>query len=96
MRLALRVAGRRWRTTLIARDISGLQAAVRAGLGATALTPATLTHGMRVGRADEGFPPLAPLRVGLFYKHAALSSAGHRLAQHLLDHIAELARGVVS
>lgn len=87
MRNALRVAGRSWRTTLVSRDVAGLQAAVLAGLGATALTPATLAPGMRIGRVDEGFPVLAPLQIGLFYKHAALNAAGHGLAQHLLEHI---------
>lgn len=87
MRSALRLSGRSWRTALVSRDVAGLQTAVLAGLGATALTPATLLPGMRIGRTEEGFPPLAPLRIGLFYKHAALSKAGHGLAQHLLDHI---------
>ena len=87
MRSALRLAGRNWRTVLVSRDVSGLQSAIQAGLGATALTPATLLPGMRIGRADEGFPPLAPLRIGLFYKHAALSKAGHGLAHHLLEQI---------
>ncbi|MDE0212267.1 MAG: LysR family transcriptional regulator [Boseongicola sp.] len=87
MRNALRMSGRDWRTMLVSRDVSGLQAAVQAGLGATALTPATLLPGMRVGRPDEGFPPLAALRIGLFYKHATLSDAGHGLAQHLVGHI---------
>lgn len=87
MRNALRRSGRSWRTVLVSRDIAGLQTAVRAGLGATALTPATLQPGMRIGRQDEGFPPLEPLRIGLYYKHAALKEAGHRLAQHLLEHI---------
>lgn len=87
MRNALRMSGRGWRTMLVSRDVSGLQAAVQAGLGATALTPATLLPGMRVGRPDEGFPPLAALRIGLYYKHATLSDAGHGLAQHLVGHI---------
>ncbi|MBR9842157.1 MAG: LysR family transcriptional regulator [Rhodobacteraceae bacterium] len=87
MRGALREEGRQWRTTLVSRDLAGVQSAVRAGLGATALTPATLTPGMRIARADEGFPALASLKIGLFYKHAALSAAGHGLAQHLLEHI---------
>lgn len=87
MRKALRLAGRSWRTELVSRDVAGLQTAVQAGLGATALTPATLLPGMRIGRAEEGFPPLEPLRIGLFYKHAALSKAGHGLAHHLLEHI---------
>jgi DNA-binding transcriptional LysR family regulator len=87
MRNALRRAGRSWKTVLVSRDVAGLQAAVRAGLGAPALTPATLQPGMRIGRLDEGFPPLEPMRIGLFYKHASLLEPGQRLAQHLLEHI---------
>lgn len=95
MRNALRENGRKWRTTLVSRDLSGVQAAVRAGLGASALTPATLTPGMRVARDDEGFPPLAPLKIGLFYKHAALSRAGHGLAQHLMHHIGDAGKQAI-
>lgn len=84
---ALRANGRSWRTTMVSRDVAGLQAAVLAGVGVTALTPMTLLPGMRVARADEGFPPLAPLRIGLFYKHASLGEAGHGLARHLLEQI---------
>lgn len=84
---ALRIAGRQWRTTMVSRDVAGLQTAVLAGVGVTALTPVTLLPGMRVAGADEGFPPLAPLRIGLFYKHASLSEAGHGLARHLLEQI---------
>lgn len=87
MRNALRTSGRGWRTVLVSRDVEGLQTAVLAGLGATALTPATLRPGMRIAREDEGFPRLVPLSIGLFYKHAVLHDAGHALAQHLLDHI---------
>ncbi|MEJ6389308.1 LysR substrate-binding domain-containing protein [Gymnodinialimonas ulvae] len=87
MRNALRMSGRSWRTQLVSRDVEGLQSAVLAGLGATALTPATLKPGMRVAGEDERFPKLAPLKIGLFYKHAVLHDAGHALTQHLLDHI---------
>ncbi len=87
MRNALRQSGRGWRTVLVSRDVAGLQAGLQAGLGATGLTPATLLPGLRMGRADEGFPPLPALRIGLFYKHAALPAAGQALAQHLLQHI---------
>lgn len=84
---ALRLARRSWRTTLISRDITGLQTAVLAGVGVTALTPMTLLPGMRQAQESDGFPPLAPLRVGLFYKHTALCPAGHGLAGHLLRQI---------
>ena len=93
MRLALRGARKSWKTMLVASDVAGIQAAIVAGLGASALTPATLTPGMRIGRADEGFPPLAPLKIGLFYKHARLSKAGHGLAQWMMQQIALAAQG---
>ena len=93
MRLALRGARKSWKTMLVASDVAGIQAAVVAGLGASALTPATLTPGMRIGRADEGFPPLAPLKIGLFYKHARLTKAGHGLAQWLLQQITLAGQG---
>lgn len=81
---ALRRARREWRSVYVSSDVAGLQNAVSAGLGATALTDATLREGMRVGREAEGFPPLDPLRIGLFYKHARLSGAAHGLAQALI------------
>jgi DNA-binding transcriptional LysR family regulator len=87
MRLALRGARKSWKTVMVASDVAGIQAAVVAGIGASALTPATLTPGMRIGRSDRGFPPLAPLKIGLLYKHARISKAGHGLAQWLMQQI---------
>ena len=83
----MRGSRRSWKTVLVTSDVAGIQSAVLAGLGASALTPATLSPGMRIGREDEGFPPLEPLRIGLFYKHARLSKAGHGLAQWLMEQI---------
>lgn len=73
MRNALRGSRKAWKTKMVSGDVAGIQAAVLAGIGASALTPATLLPGLRVGTLAEGFPPLAPLRIGLFYKHARLS-----------------------
>lgn len=87
MMAALRSIGRGWHSVYVAADVAGLQAAVVAGLGATALTRPTLRAGMRVPRADEGFPPMVPLRIGLFYKHARLSPAAHGIAQRLIGRI---------
>ncbi len=81
---ALRRVGREWRGVYVSSDVAGLQNAVGAGLGVTALTHATLGPGMRIGREDEGFPPLDPLRIGLFYKHARISGAAHALATWLI------------
>ncbi len=93
MRNALRSALKSWETKLVSGDVAGIQAAVLAGIGASALTPATLVPGMRVGTEAEGFPPLSPLRIGLFYKHARLSKAGHGLAQWLMQQITLAGQG---
>lgn len=93
MRTALRGARKSWRTKLVSGDVAGIQAAVQAGIGASALTPATLIPGLRVGTEAEGFPPLAPLRIGLFYKHARLSKAGHGLAQWLMQQVTLAGQG---
>jgi DNA-binding transcriptional LysR family regulator len=93
MRTALREARKSWKTMLVASDVAGIQAAIIAGLGASALTPATLIPGMRIGRTDEGFPPLAPIKIGLFYKHARLTKAGHGLAQWLMQQITLAGKG---
>ena len=84
MRSALRVAGLRWQTVLVSDDLEGLIAATRAGLGLTALTPATFAPGLRAVAPEEGLPLLGTLRIGLFYKHARLKSAGQGLARHLM------------
>lgn len=96
MRAAMRGTKRAWKTVLVTSDVTGIQSAVLAGIGVSALTPATLSPGLRIGREDEGFPPLEPLRVGLFYKHARLSKAGHGLAQWLMDQIGVAGQGLHS
>jgi DNA-binding transcriptional LysR family regulator len=87
MRNALRGSQKSWKTKLVSGDVAGIQAAVLAGIGASALTPATLVPGLRIGTVAEGFPPLAPMNIGLFYKHARLTKAGHALAQWLMQQI---------
>ena len=96
MRAAMRGTKRTWQTVLVSSDVAGIQSALLAGLGVSALTPATLLPGLRIGREEEGFPPLEPLRVGLFYKHARLSKAGHGLAQWLMNQIGAAGQGLGS
>lgn len=81
---ALDAAERRWRIVYTGPGISGLQNAVLNGLCVTALTKATMLPGMRALDESEGFPPLEPLRVGLFYKHPRLSPAGLQLVSDLV------------
>jgi DNA-binding transcriptional LysR family regulator len=85
---------RRWRIVYTGPGISGLQNAVANGLCVTALTKATMKPGMRsLGEAD-GFPPLDPLRVGLFYKHPRLSPAGLQLVSEIVAGLDSVGVGV--
>ncbi|WP_210325883.1 LysR substrate-binding domain-containing protein [Oricola nitratireducens] len=81
---ALSTEGREWRICFESPGISALQNAVLDGMGVTALTKKTLLPGMRVLSPKEGFPLLANLHVGLFYKHVKASDA----ALKLIDQIA--------
>lgn len=86
---ALEAARRRWRLAFCSPDISDLQTAIGRGLGVTALTRNTLTPDMRVLTDDEGFPPLAEINVGLFYKPSRLAGVGQQLVEYLRRHIDE-------
>lgn len=91
---ALDAAERRWRIVYTGPGISGLQNAVLNGFCVTALTRATMLPGMReLGEAD-GLPGLEPLRVGLFYKHPRLSTAGLQLVSDLVASLEGVGSGV--
>ena len=79
----------RWRVAYTGPGISGLQNAVMNGLGVSALTRYTMLPGMRVLDQAAGFPPMAEIRVGLFYKHPRLSDAGIRLVNHIVARLDE-------
>ena len=74
----------RWRVAYTGPGISGLQNAVINGLGVSALTRYTMLPGMRELKEADGFPSMAEIRVGLFYKHPRLSDAGIRLINHII------------
>lgn len=83
---------RPWRMALVSPDISGLQQAVAAGLGVTALTEKTLTPEMRVLDRRDGLPALGELHIGLFYKHAQLTDAGLLLVNLLIERLDQAAK----
>ncbi len=74
-----------WRIALTSPDITGLQDAVLAGIGVSALTHATMCKGMRILTAKEGFPPLENIRIGLFYKNPRLPQSGLELSNHIIS-----------
>ena len=91
---ALDAARIRWRVAYTGPGISGLQNAVINGLGVSALTRYTMLPGMRALTETDGFPPLAEIRVGLFYKHPRLSDAGIRLVNHIIARLDEAGFGL--
>jgi hypothetical protein len=48
-----------------------------------------MLSGMRTLDERDGFPPLAEIRVGLFYKHPRLSDAGIGLVNHVVARLDE-------
>lgn len=88
---ALRAEGRDWRIAYTTPDIGGLQKAVSAGMGVTALTRKTLLPDMRTLASRDGFPAMEPIRIGLFYKHQRLSGAGLMLVDSLIARMDEAA-----
>jgi DNA-binding transcriptional LysR family regulator len=91
MTAALRAEGRDWRIAYTTPEIGGLQRAVSAGIGVTALTRKTLLPDMRALSARDGFPALESIRIGLFYKHQRLSGAGLMLVDSLISRMDEAA-----
>jgi DNA-binding transcriptional LysR family regulator len=84
---ALNAAQRQWRIVYCSPGISGVQKAVAAGLGVSALTRRTLTEEMRILGDKDGFPQLADIRVGLFYKHPRQTDAGLLLVNDLITNL---------
>ena len=80
----LKEIGRDWRIAYASPDISGLQNAVSAALGVSALTRATLREDMRILTDKDGFPPLEKIRIGLFYKNPRVSRPGLILSDYLI------------
>ena len=96
MVMALDAASKPWRIAHSSCSLPALLAAVRAGIGVTAV-PKQLPHGefKVLGEAD-GFPPLERLQVGLFYKHDRLSNSGLKLVDRLHKSLDEITDGGAS
>jgi DNA-binding transcriptional LysR family regulator len=85
MTRALDQINRAWRIVYSSPGISGVQNAVLAGWGITALTRRTLLPSMRILGEADGMPVLDDVHVGLHYKHSALSTPGLMLATALMQ-----------
>jgi hypothetical protein len=86
---ALKAMGRDYRIAIVARSMTGLRGAVKAGVAMTAIMSSSITDGMRALEAEDGFPPLADLAVRLERVHLRRSSVIDRLKAHLLTSLSD-------
>ncbi len=76
-----------WRIAYTSASLSGLSAAVRAGLAITVLTPSMLGPDMRVLGTDDGLPALPSIEIALHRSSKAATEATEQLALQLHAHI---------
>ena len=88
---ALRAAGHKWRIAYTNPGINGLQRAVSAGLGITALTRKTLLPDMMTLTPEDGFPAMEKIGVGLFFKQVRMTKAGLALIKCLISSLDDAA-----
>lgn len=90
----LQAAGRPFRILYTSSNSTAVSAAVLAGLAISVLPESGLRPGMRVLGPSDGFPALAPCRIGLLRNRHDVSPLADALAQHIvqgLDNISEAA-----
>jgi DNA-binding transcriptional LysR family regulator len=81
---ALESAGRAWHMTYTSSSLSGIQAAVAAGMGLSILSEMAIQADHRVLTAKDGFKPIDRTEVALVAAPGA-SSATLRLADRLAE-----------
>ncbi|MDP5291991.1 LysR substrate-binding domain-containing protein [Oceanimonas sp. CHS3-5] len=86
---SLDAAAIRWRIAYTSASLSGLSAAVRAGLAITVLTPSMVGPGMRILGAEEGLPALPGIEIALHRSSQRAGDAIDQLALQLRTHMEE-------
>lgn len=88
----LQVAGRAFRILYTSSNSTAVSAAVLSGLAISVLPESGLRPGMRVLGPSDGFPALAPCRIGLLRNRHEPSVLADALAEHItqgLDNISD-------
>jgi len=80
---------REFRIGVISASVTGMQAAVRAGLAVSVLAQSSVIDGMRVLTRKEGFPPLPMLEVQLQRARSKDSPLLDRLQAFLVDRLSK-------
>lgn len=81
---ALDDAGRPWRVVYTSPSLSGIQAAVRAGLGVTVLPKEMVSPGLAILGPDHALPTLEDTEIILLKATSPLSKAVDMLAEHIV------------
>jgi DNA-binding transcriptional LysR family regulator len=80
-------AGRKWQITCISESVSGLHAAVFAGMAVTVLGRCALAPGMRELTPEEGFLPLPKVDLLLYKAPGVASPAVDALHEYLAHYV---------
>jgi DNA-binding transcriptional LysR family regulator len=80
---ALDGVGRPWRVAYTSPSLAGQHAALRAGLGVTALPTEMTPDDLMKFSEEQGFPPLADVEIALVRAGKTLSVAAERLANFI-------------
>jgi DNA-binding transcriptional LysR family regulator len=87
-------AGRKWQIACVSESVSGLQAAVFAGMAVTVLGRCALVTGMRELTPSEGFLPLPKVDLLLYKAPGATSPAVDALHDYLAHYVGLSSAGV--
>lgn len=88
---ALESAGIEWRQAYVSASLSGLTAAVKAGLAVTIMTPSMLSPSLKVLTLKDGLPTLPITEIALHLQpESELNEATKRLAGTIRQHIKNL------
>ena len=82
---------RRWRVVYTSESVSGVSAAVTAGLGIGVLCDSTVPAGLRLLTDEHGFPPLGEVELAVFGE----AKAPPALAQSFTGFVAERLRALL-
>jgi DNA-binding transcriptional LysR family regulator len=85
--------GRAHRVLYASWNSSAVGAAVLAGLAVGILPESAVRHGMRVLSAQDGFPPMPTVRIGLVRGRAENMLLAEALAHHIRESLANIPQG---
>jgi DNA-binding transcriptional LysR family regulator len=85
----LETSGKRWWISYVSPSLSGLQAALRAGLGVTVLARSSVPGDCRAVESVSGFPPLPVTELALHYASSSPPKAAVMLAEYITERMDE-------